>query len=237
MGPFRPPLPVVMGHRGASREAPENTLEAFAAAARQGASWVELDVRRSSDGVAMVVHDPVLADGSLVAERTAADLRARGVIDLATALAHVPEGVGIDVEIKNLPGQPDYDPDNRLVDLVAEAVTAAPERSLLVTSFDPEVVSAAVAALPAVPAGWLYGGDLAAVAVAAVAGECGAVVVCPHRDANLTPAAVEQLHDSGYAVLVWDVDDPVRATQLSSAGVDALCTDVPGEILAALGRA
>ncbi|MHC4743852.1 MAG: glycerophosphodiester phosphodiesterase [Planctomycetota bacterium] len=47
-------------HRGASKEAPENTLEAYAAAMDLGADGVEIDVRRSKDGVLYLFHDPTL---------------------------------------------------------------------------------------------------------------------------------------------------------------------------------
>jgi glycerophosphoryl diester phosphodiesterase len=50
-------MTVVIGHRGASADFPENTLDAFAGAAAQGADWVELDVRATSDGVLVVHHD------------------------------------------------------------------------------------------------------------------------------------------------------------------------------------
>ena len=56
-------MTVVIGHRGASADFPENTLDAFAGAAAQGADWVELDVRATSDGILVVHHDAVLPDG------------------------------------------------------------------------------------------------------------------------------------------------------------------------------
>ena len=62
---------LVIGHRGASAAHPENTLAAFAGAADLGADWVELDVRRSADGVAVVHHDADLPDGAPVADRSA----------------------------------------------------------------------------------------------------------------------------------------------------------------------
>lgn len=51
---------LVVAHRGASAEAPENTLEAFRLGLEQGADAFELDVRLSADGVAVVIHDPTL---------------------------------------------------------------------------------------------------------------------------------------------------------------------------------
>lgn len=68
----------VIGHRGASGLAPENTVAAFGLAVEQGADAIELDVRLSVDGVPVVFHDPVLertTDGTgPLGERTAAEL-------------------------------------------------------------------------------------------------------------------------------------------------------------------
>ncbi|HET9514113.1 MAG TPA: glycerophosphodiester phosphodiesterase family protein, partial [Gemmatimonadales bacterium] len=50
----------IIAHRGASAEAPENTLEAFRLGLEQGCDAIELDVRLSRDGVAVVIHDPTL---------------------------------------------------------------------------------------------------------------------------------------------------------------------------------
>jgi glycerophosphoryl diester phosphodiesterase len=49
----------IVAHRGASQEAPENTLAAFAKAIEMGADMIEFDVRRASDGTLVVSHDPV----------------------------------------------------------------------------------------------------------------------------------------------------------------------------------
>jgi glycerophosphoryl diester phosphodiesterase len=53
-------LPLVVGHRGASADAPENTLAAFDLALAQGADGVEFDVRLARDGVPIVIHDATL---------------------------------------------------------------------------------------------------------------------------------------------------------------------------------
>ena len=61
-------MTLVIAHRGASHDHPENTVAAFRAAAEMGADGVELDVRRTSDDRLVVVHDPRLADGRVVRE-------------------------------------------------------------------------------------------------------------------------------------------------------------------------
>ena len=58
--------PLILGHRGASAVAPENTLAAFSRAIQDGADGIEFDVRLSSDGVAVVIHDDTLNRTGLV---------------------------------------------------------------------------------------------------------------------------------------------------------------------------
>ena len=55
-----PSRPLVLGHRGASHDYPENTIVAFRAAMQQGADGVELDVMRCGSGEVVVVHDDTL---------------------------------------------------------------------------------------------------------------------------------------------------------------------------------
>lgn len=70
---------LIYAHRGASGYAPENTLEAFELAVRQGADGIELDVHMTRDGELVVAHDETIdrvADGSgLISEMTLAELK------------------------------------------------------------------------------------------------------------------------------------------------------------------
>ncbi|WP_254591337.1 glycerophosphodiester phosphodiesterase [Methanocella conradii] len=57
----------IVGHRGAPGQAPENTLLSFERAMQIGVDWIEFDVRRSRDGVLVVIHDETVdrtTDGS-----------------------------------------------------------------------------------------------------------------------------------------------------------------------------
>jgi glycerophosphoryl diester phosphodiesterase len=228
---------MVVGHRGVRDGAvAENTAAAVEAAVAQGAAWVELDVRVSGDGVPVLSHDPAV-DGRVVAELDAAALRRAGVADLAAVLGALPESVGVDLELKNLPGEPDFDPTHGLVARVADALAATRPRPLLVSSFNPETLERARTALPEVPAGWLYRGGLDPAEAAEIAESCGAAVLAPHVDAPLEPADVAGLHERGLAVLVWTVGEAGRLRALAAAGVDAVCTDEPARTLTALGRA
>ena len=78
--------PLLIGHRGASAIAPENTIAAFQAAIVAGADGIESDVRLSSDGVPVIIHDDTLSRTHglrrRVAEMTAGELKSVAVPSL-----------------------------------------------------------------------------------------------------------------------------------------------------------
>ncbi len=67
--------PRILAHRGASRVARENTVEAFVGAAALGADGVELDVHRSADGELVVHHDAEAPGLGVLAEHSVDDIR------------------------------------------------------------------------------------------------------------------------------------------------------------------
>jgi glycerophosphoryl diester phosphodiesterase len=230
---------VIVGHRGSPFRAPENTLESFGAAADEGAAWVELDARRSLDGVAVVVHDATDSDGVPIAEQSADALSARGIAALTDLLASLPAGLGVDIELKNLPGDPDYDEDEqRLALLVADAVRPLlGTRPLLASSFNPLALAALRERLPELPLGLLTVPGLALGSGIELAVEFGLDAVFPHLSSpDLEPEAFAEARQRGLATMVWTVDDPVAARRLAAAGADALCTNDPAGLRGALAR-
>lgn len=230
--------PAVVGHRGYPAAALENTPASLTAAVAAGAGWVEVDVRRTRDDAVVLHHDPFIAEGTAIVEATVAQLQRHGIVTLAEALASLPADVGIDLEVKNLPGEPDYDEAAAVVGLLAaELVPEVGSRPLMTSSFNPLTVAALTEALPDVPAGFLHSAGVRVDAALPVAVEFGAAVLCPHADApGLGPEAITAAHDAGLEVMVWTVDDARRALQLAGAGVDALCTNEPARLVAALKR-
>ena len=228
--------PVIVGHRGVRRpNLAENTPAAFAAAVAEGARWVELDARRSADDVPVVSHDGWTPDRTPVVDLTAAELAAAGIVSLADVLAAMPAGVGVNVEVKNLPGEPDYDPDDAIAPLVAEVVDGRADRPLLLSSFNPLTVAALVRCAPAVPAGLVHYDAIAVAAAIPLALEFGAVALASRVGAaGLDEDGIAAAHDAGLEVMVWTVNDPAEAIRLANAGADALCTDDPAALVAAL---
>ncbi|MEQ8841191.1 MAG: glycerophosphodiester phosphodiesterase [Acidimicrobiales bacterium] len=215
----------VIAHRGASAAAPENTVEAFRLAREMGADWVELDARLSADGVVVVHHDAHLSDGRMLADLTLDEMPG-GIASLAEALEAC-DGMGVNIEIKNLPDEPDYDADHAVVDAVAGLAQAylGPERTLI-SSFNMDSVDRMHRVDPSLPCAWLFFQmtDPASVVARAVAHEMAAI----HPFDNLVDRAmVRRAHEEGLRVNVWTVDDPDRMATLIEIGVDGICTNVP----------
>lgn len=215
----------VIAHRGASKAAQENTLPAFRLAQTMGAEWVELDARRASDGVVVVHHDAHLADGRILAEVSSDELPSY-IPSLAEAFEAC-DHIAVNIEIKNLPNDPDYDEDHLVADAVAGLVQAylGPERALI-TSFNIDAVDRIRAVDPSIPCGWLLYEmtDPASAIGRAVTHE---MVAIHPWDVLVDVNFVNRAHAAGLLVNVWTVDDPERMVQLIEMGVDGICTNVP----------
>lgn len=227
-------MSLVIGHRGASRDHPENTLAAFVGAREQGADWVELDVRRTLDGALVVHHDPHLADGRPIAETLAASLPDQ-VCTLAEALeACAP--MGVNIEIKNDPNEPGFDPTDALAaEVLAVAAAAGVGSELLVSCFHLPTVEAVRRLRPDMPTGYLVLDPTTPVDAVQVAVEGGHAAVHPWNPC-VTEAAVAAARAAGVALNVWTVDDPARIIELAGWGVDGIITNRPALALEALGR-
>jgi glycerophosphoryl diester phosphodiesterase len=224
-----PATTLVIGHRGASAEAPENTLAAFAAAVALGADGVELDVRMARDGALVVQHDPVLVDGREVAGLTAPELP-EDVCLLAAALATC-GALLVNVEIKaDGPGG-----GRPLVVPVLDAIAAWGGRAI-VSSFDAATVDAVRQLAPQLPTAQLtFLLDRSAEATAGWVAGRGHVAWHPHH-ATLDAVAIEAAHRAGLAVNTWTVDDPARIVELAAAGVDGVVTNDVRAARQALGH-
>ncbi len=216
---------MILAHRGASRVATENTLEAFREARRLGADGVELDVRSSADGALVVHHDVEIVGLGPIASLRVTDLPAH--VPLLAAAIDACGDLIVDVELKDLPGEPGYDPGHPLARRVAQFVV---EQGLtgrvVVSSFDLLALDAAVAAGPGLATGWLTPRWFnQADALEALLGR-GHGALHPHHE-GVTDTLVAAAHEAGISVTTWTVDDPDRIRWLVSAGVDAIISNVP----------
>lgn len=215
----------VIAHRGASSGHPENTIEAFASARSEGADWVELDVRRTADHVLVVHHDAHLADGSVIVDTQAADLP-ESVPTLAQALEAC-DGMGVNIEIKNLPGDPDWDAEHQISAAVAGlAVAYRDYDALLITSFTMDTVGRIGHIDPSIPCGLLVADAAGLPQAMDWSASVGLKAFNPY--APLVDAAlVSRAHGAGLSVNVWTVNDERRIVEMIELGVDGIITDDP----------
>lgn len=229
-------MTLVYAHRGASAAEPENTVAAFRTAVRMGADGVELDVRRTADGAAAVVHDAALADGRPVAGVPLDEVPPE-VPRLEEALDAC-AGLVVNVEVKNAPWDADFDPDEALAELVVRTLAERDGRDrVLVSSFGEGAVARVRQLEPALPTAFLTAvltDDQVDGLVEQVAA-AGHVALHPHH-LTVTPHLLGRCREAGLAVNTWTVDDPDRVAALAALGVDGVVTNVPDVALRALGR-
>lgn len=235
----------IIAHRGASFDAPENTLAALRLGWAQGADAAEFDVLLSRDGQVVVHHDETTRRTAgvdrPVAEQTLDELRsldvgrwkgpafaAERIPTLAEALAIVPPGKRVFIEVKTGP--------ESIAELgrVIGRSGLAPDQTVII-SFSADMVAAAKRELPERPAYWvadLHPEDASrpptVEELIATAQACRADGLDLSADAAITPAFVKAASAAGLPVYVWTVDDPALARQMIDAGVAGIATDRPG---------
>lgn len=238
MSADRPPL--VVAHRGASVEQPENTIEAFEAAIDAGADAVEFDVRMTADGYAVVMHDPDVSrttgGSGLVSGMRLEETRKLGVPTVEETLRCISGRAAADIEIKNLPGEPDFTPDREpAVEATLDALEAVGfPGQVIVSSFNPASIARSRSLRPEVPTGLLTGYEVDAEEALGRATSHGHPWVLPFVSKVLEAGDgfAERVHDSGALLGVWIADDPETARRLFELGVDAVATNDPRAIVA-----
>lgn len=224
--------PLVIAHRGLPVGARENTLAAFDRAVALGADGVELDVRRTADGVLVVHHDPTLA-GVVVARATHEEVLAAAagvglaVPTLGEVLARVPGAVVVDVELK----EPGYE-----TEVLAEVAGHRPTGAVVLTSFHAGALARLRAADPDVPLGLLVGTPAFAlraltrsgqVIAAARAHHVGATALAPNWR-FVTVGVLRAADRAGLPAWVWTVNSPRMLRRLlADPRVGAVITDRP----------
>ena len=237
----------IIGHRGASYDAPENTLASVNLAWRQAADAVEIDVFLSRDGRIVATHDKttkrLAGVDRPVVEQTLAELRQLDVGRwkgerfagermpmLHEVLATIPEGKRLFIEIKCGP---------EIVPELKRELAAAgkPAAQTAVISFSLETVASAKRELPKLACFWIIelepdeqtGRLMPEVAdlieQARAAGLDGLDVGNSPPISREFVTAVKQAELELY---VWTVNDPQAARRLRHLGVDGLTTDRPG---------
>jgi glycerophosphoryl diester phosphodiesterase len=248
----------VVGHRGNSGLAPENTAVALAQARAAGADMIETDVRLTADGELFLFHDGTGARTTNVAEVfpdraeapitsfTAAELRrldagawfggqfaGERILFLSELPAAVDFGLGINLEIKAPQDSPGVE------EAIAEALKGPGWTRLLrhhpvaVSSFDPAAVRAFARAAPGIPVWQLVESvpDAALLSEGAARGVQG--VVADHH--SLHASGADAVRAAGLGLWVYTVNERAEMSRMLDLGVDAIITDYPAKLVDLLG--
>jgi glycerophosphoryl diester phosphodiesterase len=242
----------IIAHRGASYDAPENTLAALRLAWRQHAGASEFDVRLTRDGRIVAMHDPdtrrTAGVAGKVADRTLAELKkldvgrwkgaafaGEKIPTLAELLAATPAGKRVLIEVKCGP---------EIVPELGRVLKASKRKSgrTAVLSFRASVIAAVKEAFPEVPANWLVSlterrkKPVTAEGLIARAKRLGADGLGLEAAKSLDEAFAKAVKAAGLRLDVWTVNDAEQARRLARLGVDGITTDRPGWLREQLSR-
>lgn len=212
---------VIVGHRGWPARYPDNSLGGLMAAA-DVSDAVEIDIRRSRDGKLVLSHDPDLlghtvseTPWSVLSELDLGDLHHPALLD--EVLAALPD-TPVQLEVKNLPHQPGFEPDHRLGLEVAERSRPGD----IVTGFNPETQARVRRVFPEVTTGLAVPADAVLDEVVSHCLDVGHRALVP--DHSLLSGPVNE----DLNVYPWTVNYPDRARELVEMGVTGIITDDPG---------
>lgn len=234
----------IIAHRGASHDAPENTMVSFRLAWEQKADAIELDIYLTSDGRIVVIHDPTTKRTTgldkKIAEQTFDELRgldagswkgpqwkAEKIPSLAEVLAAMPEGKQVFIEIKC---------GSEILPELVKVIGAAPCKpsQLVIIGFNWDTMRKAKAQLPQIEMQWIVqprkdsGGlepSVDTLIEKALAAKLDGLDL--ESGFAIDAAFAARVHAAKLKLSVWTVDSPEDARRFREAGVDAITTNRP----------
>ncbi len=235
----------IVGHRGASYDAPENTVVSVQTAWKQEADSAEIDIHLTQDDRIVLMHDDnterITGVVHKIAETPSDVLRqldagkwkdprftGEKIPFLEEILPTIPEGRNLYIEIKCGP--------EILPHLKTTIEKSGKKQQIVIIGFDLETVAKSKEWMPSLPTYWLR----------ATEKQKDAEVLIPHgrelirmvrensldgldvQSNGITKEFVNAAHEAGLYVYAWTVNDPDEARRLKELGVDGITTDRPG---------
>ena len=240
--------PLIVAHRGASQDVPENTLPAFELAWAQGADAIEGDFYLTKDGYIVCIHDKDTKRTTerklVVKESTFAELRKldagswksekyKGAVipSIAEVFATIPAEKQIYIEIKC---------GKEIVPKLLSEIgkSGLKDEQIVIISFSKSVISEMKLKAPQYTANWLSGfkkDDKGRItpSLATVLKTLKEIKADGFSSANrlITEEFIKGVMEAGYPYYVWTVNDPKEAERFKKWGAKSITTNVPGEIL------
>ena len=236
--------PLIVAHRGASRDAPENTIPAFQLAWEQGADAIEADFHLSKDGEIVCFHDAdterVAGTQLVVRQSTLAELKQLDVgathgaafngtriPTIAEVFATIPQGKKIFIEVKC---------GAEIIPTLLNEIDQAglTQEQIVVISFNKQVIQQLKIKAPQCKASWLCSfkkqetGEITP-SLATVLKTLKQIQADGLSSNTAVPASViEAVSQQGYEWHVWTINDLNTARRMQALGVLSITTDVPG---------
>lgn len=233
------PYPRLIAHRGAGRQAPENTLAAFRLGASRGFLMMEYDVKLSKDGIAILLHDDTVDRTSdttgLASDKTLAEL---ACIDFGAwhssayageaiptlyniAAFTLANGIRSNIEIKPVTGLEAET--GKQVARIAQQLWAHADVPPLLSSFSEEALEAALQEAPMLPRALLIEDEVPANWQQRLEQlQCIGINL---NNRHVTREIISAMRAADYNVAVWTVNDAARARDLLNWGCNAVITD------------
>ena len=236
-------MPKIIAHRGASGDAPENTLAAIKMAADHGSTWIEIDVNISRDAVPVLFHDDGLSRCSngngLVIEHTLESLQSLdtgtwfsksfageriATLDECLTLA-LERKLGINLEIKPCSGW-ELPTTSAIAELLNSKSALPP---IVISSFSHIAMLEAARLLPDLPRSCLY--LVAPPDWQSLTSEAGASNIHLHANTLLSKAMTDDYKKQGLGVYCYTVNTTEEADKIFQVGVDGVFTNYPKTLL------
>jgi glycerophosphoryl diester phosphodiesterase len=248
------PAQLIVAHRGASHDAPENTLAAFRMAWEQGADAVEGDFMLTRDGQVVCIHDGTAkrtgGQDWKISQTTLADLKkleygdwkhprwkGEPIPTLAEVLKSIPKGKRFFLEVKT---------GSAIVPALAAEIRKSElnAKQIVIIAFDEQVIAAVKEALPEIKACWLTSfkkdkssGEWTPSLSSSLEtlrriGADG--LDCRAEPEVVNEAFVKRIRAAGMELHCWTVNNRAEAIRLAQLGIDSITTDSPASIRQAL---
>ena len=212
-----------IGHRGAKGHAAENTVASFQKAIELGVDMIELDVRLSKDGIPMVIHDETIDrtthHSGFVNQFTAEFLQSIGVPTLKDVFDLVENRCAINIEIKV------FEATKPVLEVLKN--TKFPQEKIIISSFNWDVLNVCRFEERSNSLGVLT--ELSIEEALTFAKKINAYSINPYFKL-LNHENVKNIHQNGFKVFPWTVNNPDDITFVKSLNVDGIISDFPDRL-------